>query len=114
MNSMNAYSNMNIQSSQSTPPPLPPPPPQQPIVVPLNSTLHPPLIPAKPFSSSASNTNNTNNMMNIRRSNSTNSFQGMETGNLSGPGGNINSSLNVWNSTSKLDLLSIYTNLIIE
>jgi hypothetical protein len=116
MNSWNSTvstSNMNIQSSQPTPPPIPPPLPQQSIVVPLNSTLHTPLIPTK-SNINMSNVNNTqgNNMlnaMNIQRSNSASSFQGMETGNLAGSGGNFNSSMSTWNSTSKLNPLLLYT-----
>lgn len=101
-NSTASNSNMNIQSSHPTPPPIPPPLPQQSVVVPLNSALHPPLIPTK-------SNNNMNNTMNIQRSNSTGSFQGMESGNLPGSGGNFNSSMSTWGSTSKLNPSTLYT-----
>ncbi|CAG8625192.1 10688_t:CDS:10 [Funneliformis caledonium] len=98
--------NMNFQPSQPnqvhapTPPPVPPPPPSQ-SIVPLNSLLHQPLIPAKPASLNTNNNIQGNNMMNIQRSNSTGSFQGMGTGNLSGPVvSNFNSSINTWSSAS--------------
>lgn len=108
-NSTVSNSNMSIQSSQPTPPPIPPPLPQQSVVVPLNSALHPPLIPTK--SNNMNNNTQGNNMlntMNIQRSNSASSFQGMEAGNLPGPGGNFNSSMSTWSSTSKLNLALLY------
>ncbi|CAI2182385.1 11383_t:CDS:10, partial [Funneliformis geosporum] len=80
-----------VPTSSSSTPPSPPPPPLIPQAPPSI-----PFLPAKPASLSTNN-----NMMSIQRSNSTGSFQGMGTGNLSGPVvNNFNSSLNTWSSAS--------------